>query len=85
MDFAPCYARPYISDRRCLPGDDAGVDFQRLRPQEKSAELKAAAVKSSEDYGKQQALQIVTLGNIADSRELYGSEDMTHISNSPAA
>lgn len=63
-------AMRYIKDRRYLTGDENSMQTWRLRPKEANVELRAAAVKSTEKYRKQQALQIFTLRNIKVGVEL---------------
>lgn len=51
----------YISDPRCLPGDEDITKTWKLRSKEGSGELRTAAMESRRNYRNQQALQVVKL------------------------
>lgn len=53
----------YITDSRCLPGDEGSLKTWRLRPKETNVEFRPAALKYNKDYRTQQALQVITLRN----------------------
>lgn len=61
----------YINDPRYPPGDDESMATRRLAPRKANVEFKGAAVESTKNYKKQQALQVFTLKNIRVGEKLF--------------
>lgn len=61
----------YISNPRCLLGDEDSKETRRIKPREANVESGAAALKCRNEYKKQQALQLFMLRKIRDGDELF--------------
>lgn len=68
---APSCAKQYVSDRWYLRGDENSKEFRSPRPEKANVEFRAAAVRSTGDYRKEQALQVIPLRNIRVDKELF--------------
>lgn len=58
---SPFCAMGHISDSQYLPGDEMSRKTSKLRHRERIVEFTALPSKSTGDYGKPQALQVVAL------------------------
>lgn len=72
---APFCAKRYISGPRYLPGDKRRMKTRRLTTRGANVDFRDAALKSREQYKKQQGLQMVALRNISFREELFMDYD----------
>lgn len=61
----------YINDSRYVPEDENRIQTLRLKPKQLSVQVRAAAEKCTDDYRKQETLEVVTLKNIRAGEELF--------------
>lgn len=64
-------AMQYINHPRDLPGKKNSMKIRTLRQRKANVESRAAAVRSKENYRKQQVEQIVPLKNTRAGEELF--------------
>lgn len=72
----PC--KSYISDPPFLLGDEESMETPSSRLKKKSVQLRAAAVKSIENYRTQQAELLVTLRYIGVGEEVFARYGMNY-------